>query len=73
MANQLGKLIQSHTAPAHTFATGKLKKGQVLRIVDVEGQPWSSALVRAATAAAISVSRAGASESMPYVEDLELR
>ncbi len=38
MANQLGKLIQSHTAPAHTFATGKLKKGQILRLVDVEGQ-----------------------------------
>lgn len=38
MAEQLGKLIQSHTAPAHTYATGKLNKGQILRIVDVEGQ-----------------------------------
>ena len=36
-----------------------------------QGQPWSRALVRAAAAAAISVSRAGASESMPDTEEVE--
>ena len=36
-----------------------------------QGQPWSRALVRAAAAAAISVSRAGASESMPDMEEVE--
>jgi len=41
MANQAvnrGKPIQSHTAPPHTSATGKVKKGQILRITDVEGE-----------------------------------
>ncbi|MGH7905084.1 MAG: DUF1989 domain-containing protein, partial [Candidatus Binataceae bacterium] len=33
-----GKLIQGQTAPEHTYATGKMKKGQVLRIIDVEGE-----------------------------------
>ena len=38
MAKPLGKLIQSQTAPAHTYATGKLKKCLILCIVDIEGQ-----------------------------------
>jgi uncharacterized protein YcgI (DUF1989 family) len=38
MAASLGKLIESHTAPPHTCATGKVRKGQILRVVDVEGE-----------------------------------
>ena len=38
MTSQIGKMIHTHTAPAHTYAIGRLKKGQVLRIVDVDGQ-----------------------------------
>ncbi|MGH7907223.1 MAG: DUF1989 domain-containing protein, partial [Candidatus Binataceae bacterium] len=38
MAANPGKLIQGQTAPEHTYATGKMKKGQVLRIIDVEGE-----------------------------------
>ena len=38
MASQLGLLLNSLTAQAHTHATGTLKKGQTLRIVDVEGK-----------------------------------
>jgi uncharacterized protein len=38
VAGNIGKLIQSHTAPPHTCATGKVKKGQILRVIDVEGE-----------------------------------
>jgi uncharacterized protein YcgI (DUF1989 family) len=38
MPTSLGTLLKGQTAPAHTYATGEMKKGQVLRIVDVEGQ-----------------------------------
>lgn len=35
---KLGKLLDGRTIPAHHFVTGHLKKGQTLRIVDVEGK-----------------------------------
>jgi len=38
MASQLGKLVDTQTIPAHSGGNGVVKKGQTLRIVDVEGQ-----------------------------------
>lgn len=38
MASKLGMLLKSETIPAHHYGFGTLKKGQTLRITDVEGQ-----------------------------------
>ncbi|GEM_PF-7047387 len=33
-----GKLIEGKTYPPGAYASGKMKKGQILRIIDVEGE-----------------------------------
>jgi len=38
MASPLGSLLNSATVQPHTYATGTVRKGQTLRIVDVEGE-----------------------------------
>src|SRR5262245_19289849 len=38
MASKLGELVDSRTIQPHNHATGEVKKGQTLRIVDDEGQ-----------------------------------
>jgi uncharacterized protein len=38
MTSELGALIESVTIEAHTGGSGSLKKGQTLRIIDLEGQ-----------------------------------
>ena len=38
MPSQLGELIETQTIAAHQGGTGTAKKGQTLRIIDVEGQ-----------------------------------
>ncbi len=38
MASQLGKLLESNTIQPHNYGSGRVKKGQTLRIIDVEGK-----------------------------------
>ena len=53
-----------------TTAAGDTFVG-ALALALVEARPWPAALERAAAAAAISVGRAGASDSMPSADELE--
>lgn len=38
MASNLGALIESNTIEPHHFGVGRVKRGQTIRIVDIEGQ-----------------------------------